>query len=400
MSRQNPAPRQAGGPLRRMRPSYIVLLALLPLVVYLFVSDIDYRAALKFLLPGLQYTITVTILGYALAATLGLIFALLLLLGPGERTSRNYAVLAAVALAVGGSFFLFTPDTHLVLAGEAEGRVAIVRGTPGRVIEQIQDGTYQEGAAERRFLSALDTEASLGYLEEGRVTAVLLPPDQVPAGLPELWRFSFLPDSARNPGLLAIGLGIALGLLAFAGWQTGNHPLAVFAELYVDLVRGVPMLVVILFIGFVIPGALRDLTGGRIVIRDDLLRGVLAIAIGYAAYMAEIFRAGIEAIPKGQLEAARSVGLTAGQTARFVVLPQAVRIVLPPLGNEFIAMLKDTALLSVIGVGDVTQKARELGAATLNLFPPYNSAAVLYIALTLAASSLLKSLERRTAWTR
>jgi len=116
--------------------------------------------------------------------------------------------------------------------------------------------------------------------------------------------------------------------------------------------------------------------------------------------MAEIFRAGIEAIPKGQIEAARSVGLSVGQTARFVTLPQAVRIVLPPLGNEFIAMLKDTALLSVIGVGDVTQKARELGAATLNLFPPYNSAAVLYIVLTLAASSLLKSLERRTAWTR
>jgi len=89
-------------------------------------------------------------------------------------------------------------------------------------------------------------------------------------------------------------------------------------------------------------------------------------------------------------------GLTGWQTARFVVLPQAIRIVLPPLGNEFIAMLKDTALLSVIGVGDVTQKAREFGAATLNLFPPYNSAAVLYVALTLSASSLLRWLERRT----
>src|SRR5690606_146256 len=108
----------------------------------------------------------------------------------------------------------------------------------------------------------------------------------------------------------------------------------------------------------------------------------------------------IEAIPKGQIEAARSVGLSVGQTARFVTLPQAVRIVLPPLGNEFIAMLKDTALLSVIGVGDVTQKARELGAATLNLFPPYNSAAVRDIVLTLAASRLLKSLGRRSAWTR
>ncbi len=382
-----------------MRPSNIVLLALLPLVVYLFVSDLDYRSALGFLLPGLRYTISVTLLGYALAAVLGLSLALLLLLKPGRRTLLVYGVMAAVSLAAGG-LLLASPTTELVLAGEADGRVAIVRGTPARVTGQVQDGSWAEGALERRFLSALNAGAALDYLEQGRVTAVLLQPDEVPDGLPELWRFEFLPDTVRNPALLAIGLGVAFALLGFAGWQTGHHPLAVFAELYVDMIRGVPMLVVILFIGFVIPGALRDLTGGRIVIRHDLLRGVLAIAIGYAAYMAEIFRAGIEAIPKGQIEAARSLGLTSSQTARFVTLPQALRIVLPPLGNEFIAMLKDTALLSVIGVGDVTQKAREYGAATLNLFPPYNSAAVIYIVLTLAASSLLKSVERRAAWTR
>ncbi|HEX7041269.1 MAG TPA: amino acid ABC transporter permease [Trueperaceae bacterium] len=399
MSRNQPSARPAGRPLGRVRPSNIVLLALLPLVVYLFASDADYQDALTFLLPGLRYTISVTLLGYGLAAVLGLSLALLLLLKPGKRTLPTFFVVACVGLVV-GTALLFTPKTQLVLAGAAEGRVAIVRGTPARIAEQVQEGTFAEGAQERRFLSALDTSAALAYLEEGRVTAVLLPPDEVPAELPELWRFTFLPDAARNPAFLAIGMGVAFLLLGFAGWQTGHHPLSVFAEVYVDLIRGVPMLVVVLFIGFVIPGALRDLTGGRIVIRDDLLRGVLAIAIGYAAYMAEIFRAGIEAIPKGQIEAARSLGLTAAQTARFVTLPQAIRIVLPPLGNEFIAMLKDTALLSVIGVGDVTQKAREFGAATLNLFPPYNSAAVVYIALTLAASSLLKSLERRAAWTR
>lgn len=382
-----------------MRPSNIVLVALLPLVVWLFATDADYQAALRFLLPGLRYTLSVTLLGYALAAVIGLALALLLLLKPGKRTLPAFFALAAVGILV-GTGLLFTPKTQLVLAGADEGRVAIVRGTPARVASQVQDGSYAEGAPQRRFLSALDSGAALAYLAEGRVTAVLLPPEEVPADLPELWRFTFLPDSARNPALLALGLGIAFLLLGFAGWQTGHHPLSVFAELYVDLIRGVPMLVVVLFIGFVIPGALRDLTGGRIAIRDDLLRGVLAIAIGYAAYMAEIFRAGIEAIPRGQIEAARSLGLTASQTARFVTLPQALRIVLPPLGNEFIAMLKDTALLSVIGVGDVTQKAREFGAATLNLFPPYNSAAVVYIVLTLAASSLLKSLERRAAWTR
>lgn len=399
MSRPQPSARAAGGLLRRVRPSNIVLVALLPLVVWLFASNDNYLSALRFLLPGLRYTLSVTLLGYVLAAVLGLALALLLLLKPGKRALPAILGVGGAGLVLGAALFL-APKTELVLAGSEEGRVAIVRGTPARVASEVQDGSYADGALGRRFLSAIDGATALQFLQEGRVTAVLLPPDQVPADLPELWRFTFLPDSARNPAMLAIGLGLACLLLGFAGWQTGHHPLSVFAELYVDLIRGVPMLVVILFIGFVIPGALRDLTGGRIAIRDDLLRGVLAIAIGYAAYMAEIFRAGIEAIPRGQVEAARSLGLTASQTARYVTLPQAVRIVLPPLGNEFIAMLKDTALLSVIGVGDVTQKAREYGAATLNLFPPYNSAAVVYIVLTLAASSLLKSLERRAAWAR
>src|SRR5690606_13564343 len=248
-----------------MRPSNIVLLALLPLVVYLFASDADYQAALRFLVPGLRYTVSVTLLGYALAAVLGLMLALLLLLKPGKRTLPAFFTVAVLGI-VAGAALLFSPKTELVLAGAPEGRVAIVRGTPARVSAQVQDGSFAEGAQERRFLSALDARAALAYLEEGRVTAVLLPPEEVPAGLHELWRFTFLPDTARNPAMLAIGVGVAFLLLGFAGWQTGHHPLSVFAELYVDLIRGVPMLVVVLFIGFVIPGALRDLTGGRLVI--------------------------------------------------------------------------------------------------------------------------------------
>lgn len=395
MSRPTPARTPKRGPLARVKPSYLVLLALLPLVVLLYVRDPDYRSALRFLLPGLQYTISVTLLGYLLASVLGLALAGMLLLPLGRRTVPIFLAVAAL-LAGGGGATLLAPGAELVLAGSPEGRVAIVRGTPSRLIETIEDGAYAEEAEARRFLSALDAEAARGYLEEGRVGAVFLPEEELPPGLPELWRVAFLPDSARNPAILLLSFGFGLGLLGLAAWQSRQHPLAIFAELYVDLIRGIPMLVVVLFIGFVVPGAIRDLTGGRISIRNDLMRGVLAIAIGYAAYMAEIFRAGIEAIPRGQIEAARSLGLSGWETARFVVLPQAVRIVLPPLGNEFIAMLKDTALLSVIGVGDVTQKAREFGAATLNLFPPYNSAAIVYIALTLSASSLLRWLERRT----
>lgn len=395
MSRPNPTPKPRRGPLGRLKPSYLVLLALLPLVVALYVRDADYQAALRFLLPGLQFTIAVTLLGYLLASILGLTLAGMLLLPMGRRTVPAFLIAAALA-AAGGGAMLSAPGEELVLAGGLEGRVAIVRGTPSRLVETVQNGAWSDGAPERRFLSALDAESAVGYLEEGRVDAVFLPPDRVPPGLEELWRVRYLPDAFRNPATLLLASAALLGLLGLAAQQSREHPLSIFAELYVDLIRGIPMLVVILFIGFVLPGAIRDLTGGRISIRNDLVRGVLAIAIGYAAYMAEIFRAGIEAIPKGQIEASRSLGLTGWQTARFVVLPQAIRIVLPPLGNEFIAMLKDTALLSVIGVGDVTQKAREFGAATLNLFPPYNSAAVVYVALTLGASSLLGWLERRT----
>jgi polar amino acid transport system permease protein len=395
VSRPNPTPKPRRGPLGRIKPSYLVLLALLPLVVALYLRDADYQAALRFLLPGLQFTVAVTVLGYLLASVLGLALAGMMLLPLGRRTVAWFLGVAAL-LAAGGGALLLAPGEELVLAGGVEGRVAIVRGTPARLIEQVQSGAYEEGARERRFLSALDVDAALGYLEEDRVDAVLVPPGAVPDGLPELWRVTFLPDSARNPATLLLAGGALLALLGFAAQQSREHPLSIFAELYVDLIRGIPMLVVVLFIGFVIPGAIRDLSGGRISIQNDLLRGVLAIAIGYAAYMAEIFRAGIEAIPRGQLEASRSLGLDGWQTARFVVLPQAIRIVLPPLGNEFIAMLKDTALLSVIGVGDVTQKAREFGAATLNLFPPYNSAAVIYVILTLGASSVLGWLERRT----
>ena len=395
MSRPNPSRAPKGGPLSRVKPSYLVLLALLPLVVLVYVRNPDYRSALAFLIPGLNYTIAVTVLGYLLASVLGLALAGMLLLPLGRRTVAVYLTLTLLLGGTGGALLL-APGQQLVLAGAEEGRVAIVRGTPERLIETIEGGTYAEGAQERRFLSALDAEAAVEFLEQERVDAVFLPAEALPAGLTELWRVTFLPDSARNPAVLLLSLAFLLGLLGFAAQQSREHPLAIFAELYVDVIRGIPILVVILFIGFVIPGAIRDLSGGRIQIQNDLLRGVLAIAIGYAAYMAEIFRAGIEAVPRGQVEASRTLGLTGAQTARYVVLPQAIKIVLPPLGNEFIAMLKDTALLSVIGVGDVTQKAREFGSATLNLFPPFNSAAILYITITLSASSLLRWLERRT----
>ena len=124
-----------------------------------------------------------------------------------------------------------------------------------------------------------------------------------------------------------------------------------------------------------------------------MTRGILAIAIGYSAYMAEIFRAGIEAVPKGQIEAARTLGLRDLQIARLIVIPQAIAIVLPALGNEFIAMLKDTSLVSILSVRDLTQRMREFQAQSFLAFEPFNSAALIYVFLTIIAASGIKALD-------
>lgn len=375
-------------------PSTFVLLSALPFVVYLFVTAPDYERALSYILPGLWLTAQITVLAYLLAMLLGLGLAGLLLLRCGRWTNLRFGLLA-LALALVSVFFFSRPGVDYALLGATDGRVAILEGTPTRVVRPIQSGDYGgEGMSVRSFTS---TEDALAGLQDGTVSAVFVPAEAAPADLPVLWQVSFLPSSARNPALLSAVLATLLGLLAATGWRTHEHPLRIFAELYIDMIRGIPMLVIILYVGFPLQGALRDATND-VLNMSELTRGVLALALGYAAYLAEIFRAGLEAVPRGQREAARSLGLSGTQTARFVVLPQALRIVTPPLGNEFIAMLKDSSLLSILGLRELTQLTREYQAANFQVFPPFNTVAILYIAVTLVASSLLKWLERRTKY--
>jgi polar amino acid transport system permease protein len=385
-------------PLKRLRPSQLILLTVLPFVVYLFISSVGYQSALRFILPGIGTTVLVAILAYLASSILGITLAGLLLLQLGEKTLRNFLI-AGLVLSLASIFFFTRPMQDYTLVGTLDGRVAIINGTPDRVADQIKARSFlgevdpEESPLQVRGVA--DVATALSRLQEGTVSAAFIPTDQVPADLPRLWQTTFLPDSARNPAILLLTFGIFLLLLTFGGWNSGHHPLAVFAELYVDLMRGIPMLVIILYVGFPIIGALRDATGGAVDI-PLLVRGVIGISLGYAAYMAEIFRAGIQAIPKGQYEASRSLGLSGWQTARFIILPQALKIVIPPLGNEFIAMVKDTSLLSVLSVRDITQRAREFSSATFQTFPPFNTVAILYVILTLAASSLVKYVERRT----
>jgi polar amino acid transport system permease protein len=189
---------------------------------------------------------------------------------------------------------------------------------------------------------------------------------------------------------LAVFIGLFFGLMRV---QT-NPVLYAFSTLYVEVVRGIPLLVILLYAGFVIsPKLLRDQLGINL---SDEQEAIFGLAFGYGAFIAEIFRAGIQSISRGQMEAARSLGMSYPQAMRFVVLPQAIRVVLPPLGNDFISMLKDSALISVLALPDLLQLGRLYVSRTFRAFEGYNTVAILYLVMTLFLSMMVRIIERRT----
>jgi len=191
----------------------------------------------------------------------------------------------------------------------------------------------------------------------------------------------------------AYALAMVLGLIAALGQLSKSLIPYTLARLYVEVFRGVPLLVQIIYIAFVLTPTLADLTGIRW-FRNDIVRATLGLGIGYGAYLAEIYRAGIESIPRGQTEAARSMGMSPWMAMRYVILPQAVRVILPPLGNDFVAMLKDSSLASVISVQELTYTGSLLNARTFRSFQTYNMVAILYLIMTLLGSFGVRGLER------
>ena len=194
--------------------------------------------------------------------------------------------------------------------------------------------------------------------------------------------------------VLAFVLALILGLLGGLGRVSKNPILYAIATLYVELIRGLPMLVIILYMGFVIGPWIRDFTGGAF---DPpmLQRAIMGLGFGYGAYMTEIYRAGIQSIHRGQMEAARSLGMTYFQAMRYVILPQAFRVILPPLVNDLSALLKDSSLIAVIALPDLLQMGRLYISRTFRAFEGYNTVALLYLVMTLALSSLSRVLEGR-----
>lgn len=187
---------------------------------------------------------------------------------------------------------------------------------------------------------------------------------------------------------LSVGLGFLIGMLVGVARLAKTRLLKWLAMIYIDFIRGTPLLVQIFLIYFALP----MITGTRI---DPFIAAITACSINSGAYIAEIFRAGIQSIDKGQVEAGRSLGLSWYQTMRFVVMPQAFKRVIPPLGNEFIAMLKDSSLVSVIGFEELTRCGQLIIAKTYNSFEIWMAVAMLYLIMTLTISRLVAFLERR-----
>jgi len=189
--------------------------------------------------------------------------------------------------------------------------------------------------------------------------------------------------------ILSIVLGTTLAILGALGRLSTNPITYAVASLYVSLVRGTPLLVQIIFAYYALPQA------G--IVLDPIPTGIAALGFNYGAYMTEIFRAGIQAVAGGQREAAQALGMRESQIFRRIVLPQAIRIVTPAIGNEFIAMIKDSSLVSIITVQELLWRAQRIGRAEFQTIPAILIAALAYWILTILFSIFQERLERRMA---
>ncbi|CUN34372.1 MAG: amino acid ABC transporter permease [Mitsuokella jalaludinii] len=187
---------------------------------------------------------------------------------------------------------------------------------------------------------------------------------------------------------LSVALGVVIGLFVGIARISRIKILRVLAAIYVDFFRGTPLLVQIFLVYFALP----VITGQRV---DPFVAAIGSCGINSGAYVAEIFRAGIQSIDKGQMEAGRSLGMTWVQTMRYIIVPQAFKRVIPPLGNEFIALLKDSSLVSVIGFEELTRRGQLIIAKTYGSLEIWISVAVIYLAMTLTISRFVAYLERR-----
>ena len=196
--------------------------------------------------------------------------------------------------------------------------------------------------------------------------------------------------------VVALFFGVLIGLLACLGRMSKHFIPRAIATSYIEIIRGTPTLVQALFFYFGINGLLVSATGGDVRM-TPLVAGMIVCSLNSGAYVAEIFRAGIQSVDKGQMEAARSLGMPHKLAMKEIILPQAIRTILPSLGNEFIVLVKETSILSVIGVSEITRIGQIQASINYKVFSTYLGVAIVYFVLTFTLSRLVNYLERRMA---
>jgi len=249
------------------------------------------------------------------------------------------------------------------------------------IIIEVGDGAAIPRAKDKGLVSAwwISFVGAIAAL----VLLLIFKPD------PYLRLIRFLPDGiivTFQVTFASIGLAIIIGLFTGLGRISRNRFINLIASTYVEVVRGIPLLVQLFYIYYAL---------GRFVRVPDMAAAVIAMSVCYGAYMGEVFRAGISSIAHGQTEASLSLGFNRFQTMFYVILPQAWRTILPPVGNEFIALLKDTSLVSILAVADLLRRGREFASESFLYFETYTMVAIIYLIITLILSKLVSIMEER-----
>lgn len=197
--------------------------------------------------------------------------------------------------------------------------------------------------------------------------------------------------------LVAVLVGLILGLLVAIARRSKYKVLRGIATIYVDILRGTPLLVQVLLLAYGVPQVISAITGNQFNWGNFIWVGFIACGINSSAYMAEVIRSGLQAIDIGQTEAARSLGLSSFQTMRYIIVPQAFKIIVPAMGNEFITLIKETSILSVVGIRDITRMGTLWASQSFMSFQAYIGVAIVYLVMTLTLSRLVAYIERRMA---
>ena len=246
---------------------------------------------------------------------------------------------------------------------------------------EVSDGALIPDKGEHSFFSAW----RIAFF--GAITLLILLPILIPD--PYLDIVKFIPDGILKTfevTVLSIIFALIIGLFTGLGRIARITFINRIATIYVEVVRGIPLLVQLFYIYYAL---------GKMVQLPRMTSAVVAMSFCYGAYLGEIFRAGLQAIPKGQMEAALALGLSRSQAIRKIILPQTFKVIMPPVGNEFIALLKDSSLVSILAVSDLLRRGREFASTSFRYFETYTVIALIYLVITLFLSKLVAIMEER-----